>query len=190
MLLPKPPTSSSLRTFWVMLAVVTGALTAGVAALSGGGALAWGMGATVALSMGIPGWLRPYAVALPYRAWNWLAILVAGALSRYVTALCLFTVTLAGRPAGATSRFDAGATSGSMWIPRASQPPGAYRSQYHDEGVIGEAGGWTAPMRSWAARTDSRWAVTLVPFLWVLRILDAAPGKERPAAAPDIYTLY
>lgn len=190
MLLPKPPTSACLRVFWLLVSVAVGLLTAAVLAWTGEVLRAWAGGGVVALIVSTPGLLRPYAVALPYRAWNLLATHTAELLSRYVTAVCLLVVAVVGTSSRKSSPFVASSTEPSMWIPRSSQPPAAYRSQYHDARVGADHDGWTTSVRAWATYSGNRWAWSLMPLLGLLRLLDAAPEKGRPAAAPDIYTLY
>lgn len=189
MLLPKPPTSACLRTFWLLVSLNVGLLVGAALAWNGGAVPAWVGGGLVAAAMSAPGLVRPYAVALPYRVWNVLAARVAGLLSRYVTAIGLLVVALAGR-SSAASRFVASSPGSSMWVERRSQPAAAYHSQYHDDRVGVEQDGWARSVRDWADRSGNRWAWSLVPLLRVLQLLDAAPEKGRPAAAPDIYTLY
>lgn len=190
MLLPKPPTSTCLRLFWLLVALSAGVLTALLLAVVGQDAFALAGGAVVAVAIVIPGWVQPYAVAMPYRMWNWLAGRVADVLSRYVTRVCLLTVALSGRPSKGASAFVAESSAASMWVPRSTQAPAAYRSQSHDERVVAEGGGPSRLVAAWARHTGNRWAWSLLPFIALLRLLDAAPEKGRPAAAPDIYTLY
>lgn len=192
MMMPKPPTRAALRAFWVLVSVVAGlVLGVGLTMLdlvSSAGAVTVGVLAVVGLAgFGIA---RPYAVSFPYRVWNWLAAQVAARLRTYVTGVCFFTVVLAAGRAGSAPRFLAASSGESMWTPRESQALAAYASQCHDPRAASTRGRWTVGMRRWARRSGNHWALAVVPFLVVLRLLDTDEHQGSAAPTSDIYTLY
>lgn len=146
-------------------------------------------GATVAVA--VPGMASPYMATLPYRGWNWTARKVAEKVSRYVSAICFATIVLAASRTQSSSRFVAASDAPSMWSVRETQSGGAYFSQYHQPLLEASRDGWVRSVRTWSKQSGCGWAVGLVPFLALLRLLDVQhTSKGSPTAARGIYTLY
>lgn len=190
-LLPWPPTRACLRAFWACVSLAVG-VAAGILLLLLGldAAAAWTSAGVVSAVVATPGIIQPYLVAVPYRGWNWVARRVADRASTYIAGVCLLTLSLAGRSGSSPSRFVATSADTSMWSPRETQPPAAYRSQYHDARVQTPGGRWSAPLRSLSKHSGNSWAARVIPFLSLLRLLDADSGRGRSTASRGNYTLY
>jgi hypothetical protein len=183
-LLPTPPRRVTLRAFAIVMAVPAG-LALGVGAWlfglggpEGPAVVALGTGLTMALA----GWLRPEAFEPTYRLWNRAARGFARAAAHWFSVLCFLVVTVAGAPG---SRMEMRRSSGAGWARRPTLSAGAYRSSSwapRDPGT----GGFRS-LFAWARDSASLWVLTLVPLLWLLRMVQTS---ERGSLGADIYTLY
>jgi hypothetical protein len=103
-----------------------------------------------------------------------------------VLRVCFFLVFVAvGRTA--TRRTVASPISGSAWIPRTALPRDAYSMPFASPSPDAASGAWMADYVRWARATDNRWALSLLPYLAVLRLLG---GDDRKSPERNIYTLF
>ncbi len=203
-LLPSPPSPASLRGFWTFISLITGLVTSTVLGVLGPARWGW-IGLLVAISLAVPGLLRPALVSLPYRIWNGLARRYSEGASRYVSAVCFVTVTVPVSRASDPGRFHRSVHTRSSWVPRAgsaakppggagrdAQAPGSYASLHNSGGEKPPPGGWIATMWRWARTSGNVWTWFLLPFLVLLRTLDTDRGAKAQSSLPsgDIYTLY
>jgi len=170
-----------LRAFWLVLSATAALLLAAALAAAGrGGAGVTGLVCFALLA--VPGWLRPYALSVPYRAWNRGVRAFAELASGYVTRVCLWGIFPVVGAFGSAMRMKPGEAAGFGWAPREVAP--------------GEAAGmpepqrsdWYAAFRAWSARDDRRWTRVLLPFLLLLALLEEDPEQE--VLEHDVYTLY
>lgn len=190
LLLPTPADRASLRAFGVFVVIAVGVLATAGLLLVGraptlGGSAFVAAGVTVA---GVAVVLRPRAVWPAYRGWNWLVRHATRVALRYVTAVCFFTVVVALTWTTPPRRFATAPSDSSMWFARGTQPPEGYRSLAHDLTSV-PSGSWTGPLRAWTRSSGHPEARMLLPFLWLLRVLDSEQARTGPAAR-HIYTLY
>jgi hypothetical protein len=183
MLLPSPPRRVTLRAFWIVLSASAGLVFAVAGAVLG--LPGWPVaGALVAIVLAIPGWVWPVAIERPYRVWNGLA----GGCARFarlaLTGLCFF-VTSAAALAG--SPIVMRRTSGSGWFRRPTLPAATYLSPSRDPGTGRSPDGGLRHLVGSARESGAWWAVTLVPLLWLLSMVQTS---ERGSFGGDIYTLY
>lgn len=190
MLLPTAVDRAALRSFWLVMSLGVGMATALLLLLVGVADL-WGrltVAAALTIVVAAPGLLLPYLVWPAYRVWNWAARHVAARAIRYVTAVCFFTVVRALSLTTPPARFETASDAPSMWKPRGTQAPSMYPSLYHDEDAVPQ-GSWTRPLRAWRRSSHHPEAWGLLPFLWLIRVLDVRQ-RQQPGASGRNYTLY
>ena len=186
-ILPGTDRRATLRAFWLTLSLVVGCAI--------GMSLSWAhvqhartVAAASALAFASLVFVRETAAWRAYRGWNrFLARPPARRTQRLILRLCFWvirTAALAGRPnIGVTQT-----TQGGAWRPRSSLPPTGYESLFFATGgpSLG-AGDWREEYRRWAAQSGHLWAITLLPFLTLLRWVNP---EEEKVAAGNIYTLF
>src|SRR4051812_46400481 len=119
-----------------------------------------------------------------YHTYNAITGLYAR-LMRAVTQLASFAIVASARLTG-TSLVVALPGSDSMWTPKTSLPADAYVNPYAFSSVPGGRG-WIRGYIRWARHTHNLWALTLLPFLVVLR---SAQQSADHAIRGEIYALY
>jgi hypothetical protein len=170
--LPLKPRRAELRAFATivaaMVAVVfclTGLLMAGAAGLAGG----------IATSIGalLGAWVRPKGFRSIYRSWNRLGAVASKLAGRVISGACYLVVSAAGIAGG---RLQWRSPERTAWVARNLQ----WRPrEQEDHGIRGLA--------AWGVRTGNRWAIALIPYLAVLRIVGS---KGQGSLGQDVYTLY
>lgn len=190
MLLPIPSNRPLLRSFWLILSLATGLLAGFLAWLvaHAGPVAAVTIAGAILLAVAVPGLLFPYSVAWPYRGWNWAVRKFANVATRYVTAVCFWTVGLAFARASESERFEASPSGPSAWKPRSTQPADAYVSEY-TERLGQEPGGRFGTVRAWMNAAGPPFAWAFLPFFVLIRWLDTG-ATERDTGSANIYTLY
>ena len=73
------------------------------------------------------------------------------------------------------------------WERRSSLPDEAYGLPYVGRGEASAGTGWIRGYISWAIRSGNAWSISLLPFLWLLRLLS---DREEKALEANIYTLF
>ena len=119
-----------------------------------------------------------------YRGYNVVSGIYAR-LMRAVAQLACFAIVASARLTG-TSLVVALPGSESMWTPKGSLPPDAYVNPYAFSSVPGGRG-WARGYIRWARHTHNTWALTLLPFLVVLR---SAQQTADHSIRGEIYSLY
>jgi uncharacterized membrane protein len=189
--LPERPAPRERVSFWLAISVGIGvvsgavAVAAGIRAWSGVGLLVGG----VLVAVGI---VSPRLTARAYRAWDRLARAYGGWAQRMILRLCyvtLFGAAGLGRSRLCLSRREAGGTT---WMARETLPPPAYRNQDESSARAVTTRGWISATMEWARRAGEWWAIWLIPYLALMRLLDAALGPQAGGEEPPrgIYTLY
>jgi hypothetical protein len=133
-------------------------------------------------------WKEPL-VRRVYAAWNNRILRPLGNLATIIVVqICRVLIFTATGRAG--SRAQIQALSASMWNKRAiernntSPVPFATATE---NGNIAPAQGWVGNYLQWATHTGNVWAISLIPFLWLLRMVST---EEPTTAAGNIYTLF
>jgi hypothetical protein len=119
-----------------------------------------------------------------YHAYN-VGTGIYARLMRAVAQLACFTIVASARLTG-TSLVVALPGSDSMWTPKGSLPADAYVNPYAFSSVPGGRG-WMRGYIRWARHTHNMWALTLLPFLVVLR---SAQQSADHSIRGEIYSLY
>ena len=145
------------------------------------------VGVILILGLALFGILQPASVSRPYRFWNRMAGYFARRASLLLMAICYFVIFVAVGLAGARILIAAPVPIQSMWVPRRTEAPAEYASQYDCETKEVPAENWISVLLSWARRSGNLWACCLLPFLLLLSYLET--GKESSVSG-SIYTLY
>jgi hypothetical protein len=190
LMLPTRSNRISRRAFVVVLGIGIGTVVAAIVAVSGAATHGSAMlaGGVVILGSISLGWLFPYDIALPYRAWNRIARSFSSYAARYVTAVFFWTVVRALTWGPKPTRFEAVPPGGSTWRNRGTQPSEAY-GQQHNAGAAQSQSHGMSGLRTWMKEAGPPFVWTLLPFLAILRALDGTP-QDREAVDKNIYTLY
>lgn len=180
MLLPEVPTSDWVRaTALVSLAVLL--VAALVLALLGAGVAAVVLLALAALSgvaACVPGPAKPL-----YRSGAKVVALFARLVRGVARLACFAVVTAAGTTS--TSLVDDAGSRRSAWTTKTSVPPDSYANPFVLPGT--RRRGWATGFVHWAVRSGNAWAVTLLPFLALVR---SAQETDDHEVAGEIYALY
>ena len=174
-----------LRSFWFVISMTAAAMVSLVAWAAG---FPWWIlgGITLAAT----GWLafsNEHLVRRLYRAWNNRIIRpVSNLVTAIILRICLVVVFAATGRAG--SRLLLRGKFPTMWIGRddssdhvASLPFGVHGD------IVGSPNGWIRNYARWAMRSGNLWAIFLIPFFWLLRLVSA---EEPTGSTENIYTLF
>mgnify|MGYP001340470439 CR=1 FL=1 len=181
--LPARPDRNWLRSFSVAFALGAGLVTIALAQVLGT-RQPLRLAVAVTLVIAVPGLLRPLLMYKIYRGWNRLARGYARVARHLLLRVCYYTVFALVARAGSALRVERPAPGTSLWTPRSTLPPATYTSQ--DASPAASKDG-LAGVLLWSIRSGQLWAIFLVPFLALLRMLEAEAKGGPPA---DIYTLY
>ncbi len=181
--LPVNPDRAALAAFWIACSLGIGTAASVVAALAGRGAAlvpgAWpalGLGAVVAIGFALPGVLRPRIAERPYRAWARLALLYARGARLAITWISYHAIFLPARSDGRELGLQRPGAGDSIWVPTTPCGTGT------EEGIGGFAG--------WSLRSGRFWALSLVPYLVLVSLLDTRRHGDSGSPSREIYTLY
>jgi hypothetical protein len=177
-----------LISFWLVMSAIIGLLIGGL-----GSSLispyCFVFGLMLAVCMALVGLRWPQCVLTPYRFWNKLAYGIARVLSLVLLGVCFFTIFIFARLGSTRSslRLDRKTDGESMWISRGTLPPIAYLSM--SSAIIKDPTEkcWILTFLSWVVQSGNFWAFCLLPFMILLRFLDAHQDRGFPA---NIYTLF
>ena len=151
------------------------------------GLIAVGLGVSVAFAMVAV--MREDVMWRVYRAWNSrLAVPIARVIARMVMRICFIAAFVAVGRAG--SRFDqppAARSSSSLWTSRRTLAREEYYAPFAAASRGGASSGWISDYVAWAGHTQNRWALSLLPFLMVLRLVRT---QDDHASQANIYTLF
>ena len=176
--LPSRPDRAWLRSFGLAAAALSG-LVAGLALGVGAGV------ATVSL-VALAAALAPAAFRRAYALYNRIAGRFVRLARQGLLAICFHTIFLAAGRAGSTLAVRPPVPGGSLWAPRATLSPRAYSSVFTELSAPSRPG-WPMSFVRWALKSRNPWAVALLPFLLLLRILDPEPSLD---VRGNIYTMY
>jgi hypothetical protein len=189
LVLPEATEAGALYSFWAALCLLTGAVVVGVAVT--GGSMAWpaalAAGAVGGGALFLAGLSAPTLLRRLYRAWNGAARRYGRLAARAVTAVWYWTVFWTASAAGERGRL---AAVPAAWQGRGTLAPEAF-GRLGRGGEAGEGGddvGGILDFARWAVGSRRSWAVTLVPLLWSLRVLDTR--RDRLGESANVYTLY
>jgi hypothetical protein len=169
-----------LRSFWLIISFVF-ASTVSLAGWAFHLPFPWTAGAVLFLLVASLVLVREKLVRRLYHAWNNRIVTpLSNFASALVLRICLLVVFTATGRAG--SRLRLRGVAGSMWQPHDSGPSNG-RAQTQSS----RPRGWIRNYLQWAIRSRNGWAVFLIPFFCLLRMVST---EEERAAAGNIYTLF
>lgn len=182
--LPSEDRRTIVRSFWLVFSLAFGTVV---------WLVGWKLYLRLALPLGLMGGLvsgllvfvREKFVRRLYHAWNRRLVSPFNSVaSRAVMGICFFLIFLATGRSGSRLSFDTKA--GTTWTRRSSLPANAYELPYAREGSTAGTG-WIQAYLQWTVRSGNAWAISLIPFLWFLRLL---ADDEHKAVEANIYTLF
>jgi hypothetical protein len=183
--LPREDRRTFLRSFWIILSLIFGAAV---------WLVGWWFEVPFALTLaliaatacGLLVFVKQEFVRRLYQAWNRRIIRpYSNFASRTVMRLCFLIIFVA---VGKTvSRFRPRGHTVTSWERRISLPAEAYELPYVARGEACADRGWIRGYLSWAIRSGNAWSISLLPFLWFLRLLSE---REERALEANIYTLF
>ena len=144
--------------------------------------------AVAGMALGAAGALMPYANAefarRVYSAWNRWVVYPFGRLATgFALTLCFSVITAVSllRPEPISVARGSEAT---WWTVRRSLD----RSEYRQLFATGQpsTGTWAVDYLRWAWQSGNQWAISLVPFLWLLKQMP----REEERIVENVYTLF
>jgi len=185
-LLPTPPRRAWLISFWLTLTMGSGLLIGifFLLFLSPNWAFLAIIGIFATALIGV---VRQRIVSSVYRFWNRLASHVCRLAQLIFSAICFFFIFAAVGLMGSKLQVTRPAVHRSQWRPRNTLSPCGYVHQYESLTEKSLRTGWIRNYLSWARHTGNLWAVPLLPFLILLRIVE--PDKKTEFVS-NIYTLF
>jgi hypothetical protein len=185
--LPEPPRRAFLRSFWLVLSLCIGGLSAAILALVVSHVWAC-VGGILACALAVSGLLWPQICAKPYSAWNHLIRIYVRVTRRVLMSISFYIIFVAVGWSGSSLRLVRPAPTESLWVSRGTLAPSTYAHQYTGTTAASEQAGWTKTYLAWATRSGNFWAVALLPFVFLLAVLDV---DQKDAGFPaNIYTLF
>ena len=174
-----------LRSFWFLISAsfaVVASICAWAVGLS-----PWITGAIAFLAAAFLPLLREQLARRLYHAWNNrivrpLSNMATGVILR----VCLFLIFAATGRAGSRLQIQPGA--GTMWVRRDGSTEHTTVLPFGGSSAAAELpNGWIRAYVQWAMRSGNAWALLLIPFFCMLRMV----STEEPAGSGEnIYTLF
>ena len=155
--MPQPPRIAWLKSFWLIMSVMTGILVSALGAWLV--ATHWILlGVVVTVTVAIPGWLRPEVAMWSYKLWDRLARGFARYARGWLTLVCFQVVFVVVGLAGSSLGLKRPQPGRSLWRGRETDA---------DSTKPAVEGGrrWIAAFCAHAMKTGNGWALCLVPFL-------------------------
>ena len=174
-----------LRSFWLTCTLILGGAVL---------ALGWRLNILLSLGLGVTVAAVFYAIVVVrepfarrlYYAWNRRLVRpLANAAAYLVLGICFFIIFVVTGMLG--SRLWMGRPALTTWELRNSLPFDAYKLPFARQGEFAAHTGWIRRYVQWAVRSGNAWATSLIPFLWLLRLLS---GEDRERTQANIYTLF
>jgi hypothetical protein len=138
-------------------------------------------GAALGLGLALPS-LQDHV----YRLWNRLARWVSRAAALALLGICYFLIFAVlhwgGSPMARSIRRHGEKTG---WIPRESLPTKTFLATWPTAGKADTA--WLADLTAWARRSGHYWALSMIPFLFMLHLVKRS---EPRAFVSNLYTLF
>jgi hypothetical protein len=146
------------------------------------------LSATIVFLVGMIGVARPEIAVKPYNLWN----RISGRLEQFIRfallAICYYVVLLPVSFCGSRLVKRSLRENLSLWVPRGTFPPSGYSSQYTSSAVFFPvADGSVSSYLRWAMSTKNSWAMFLMPFLFLIRLVEPEHEESLPA---NLYTLF
>ena len=174
-----------LRSFWFIISAVLGLIAAAGSVLIH--LPGWLIGPVVFVIAASFAFTREQLVRRLYHAWNSRVIRpLSSLMTSIILRVCLFLVFAGtGRTGSRLQRAGLGQT---MWLGRDVDQNRTTQVPFvGDNNGSATSRGWLRNYVRWAFQSRNAWAISLVPFLWMLRMV----STEEPAAAGgNIYTLF
>ena len=185
-ILPTPPRRAWLISFWLTLTIGSGLLMGIFFLLFL--SPSWAFLAIIGIFATAPiGFVRQRVVSSVYRFWNRLAFHVCRFAELILTAICFFFIFAAVGLIGSKLQITRPTVHRSQWRPRKTLPARGYVHQYESLSEKPLGAWWIRNYLSWARHTGNLWAVPLLPFLILLRMV----GQDRNTKfVSNIYTLF
>ncbi len=187
MILP-PAQRAYIKAFWVIMTLSVSGLLIGTSLMFGNlWSLVPGIGiGCISLIYGLLE-INMRVLWIAYKAWNKLAEFVTSCLQTAIIAISFFIVfTLVGR-LGSTLHMDPPNSKQSLWVSRKATPLKAYESLSSFPVLTSRRSHWALCFVTWAAKSGKYWSWFLLPFLYLLSLLEV---EHEEAAPQGIYTLY
>jgi hypothetical protein len=186
MLLPTTPRRVYLQSFWLIVCLTVALCLAGALAFHvdalwvGGGLVLVGL-------VGVVGFQVPAIAAGPYKLWAGTVDLYCRGARLAVKVACFFIVfVLVGRTKSGL-RFDRPHAGSSVWQRRDTLSANTYRQESESEDASAGSTTWLSSYAAWCRASGNRWALLLLPYLFLLNLLEPEQDRTLPA---NIYTLF
>ena len=178
-----PPSRGRLYSFWLVQSACAGFLAVIVGKATGVPQFVLA-GISLGFLMALVGYAWPNAISGFYHTWDRWAATYAAWASRLLLKICYLVVFTLVRLAG--SRMTRDRKRQTMWMPRTTTAAEAYGSQ-SDLPLAAGSQGWVRSYVRWASKSGNLWAVSLLPFLILIAVLD--PERSQGYAG-SLYTLF
>ncbi len=186
MLLPLHPRRAWLQSFWIVMCSMIGLLAGGCLAVRLG--IPWiAAGVLAGALLSAIGFLVPTVARGPYRLWFRVTDFYFRMVRLAVKTVCYFVVFVVVGRRKSSLLCDRPTAMASIWVPRHTLPVTNYPHEYEGETREVKQRPWVSVYLSWARSTGHGWAISLLPFLLLLSVLE--PEQERAFPA-GIYTLF
>jgi hypothetical protein len=185
--LPVPLHRARLMSFWLVLCV-------GCAILFGG--IAWrcfspvwsAVAVVVVLGCALIGLRSPNLIFRPYRLWNKLAASLAYYVRLWLMGICFHFVFVAVGQMGSSFPLGGPRTGPSCWVKRVPHTSWAPDKCAGNTIEVSPRQDWVRDFCTWTMKTGNGWALCLLPFLFLLALLE---GEEEESTFPaSMYTLF
>jgi hypothetical protein len=172
-----------LRSFWFLISAILAMVVFFLAWMIHLPAGALGLG-TFAV-VGSLAFANEHLVRRLYHAWNNRIIRpLSNVVSSMILRICLFLIFTATGRAGSRLKFRADGAS--MWIDRDTEKD--HTTTLPFAGHRGAApNGWMRNYLRWAVHSNNAWAIFLIPFFCMLRMVSI---EEPTSSGENIYTLF
>ena len=145
------------------------------------------VGLMLSLGIALLGMLRPKAILMPYKVWNKLTFYYVRGARLLLKFICFHIVLVPLAQTGSSLNVSRPAPTKSLWIPRKPHTVSSYLVQHDGTTSAFPQRGWIRSYLSWAKQSSHLWAICLLPFLILLKIVE---DEERSTFPTNIYTLF
>ena len=180
-----PPSAPVLKSFWLSITILGGFIAGGILSLWES---LWGVtGVGFCLVVAVGGLRVPWIMYGSYKVWVELVSRFASGARFVLMGICFYFILFAVGRTGSSLNLERPPSYQTLWVSRRTTAPSAYGSQsgFSDESFFSR--GWVGNFFHWAFRSGNLWACGLLPFLYLLSLLETGKDSSVPS---DIYTLY
>jgi hypothetical protein len=142
------------------------------------------LGIAAGLLFAACGFLSPQSLSLLYRAYNKVVRVITGWAITWVSVVCYFVVFRTMSGFGSCLNVDPEARGKSNWAPVNSI------CGFENASSVAGSRGWIGNYVSWCMQSKNLWALCLLPFLFLLSLLEPSSENKTGAVPENIYTLY